>query len=511
MSDDLRQVRLDKLEKLKAQGVHPWPERFAKTHSLAQARGLAAGTTGVKLAGRVVANRPTGKLAFLNIRDMDAQIQVAMRINDVGAESFKRFVDHVDLGDFVGVEGKIEPTKTGEQTLWATTWTFLGKALRPIPSSYYGQQDLELNWRYRYLDLIANEAARKRFSLRTKVVKAIRRALEQEGFEEVETPILCTHPSGALAKPFASHHNSLDMEVFLRIAPETYLKRCIVAGYDKVYEFARCFRNEGMDPSHLQDFTMLEWYAAYWNYVDNMTFTEKMIKATLQEVTGGLTIERQHGQQASGSESRRRTIDFSKEWPRLRLRDLILEKSGIDIDQYPDAASLKAAIFAKKVELENPDAGRGSLIDQLYKRTARPHLIEPTFIVRHPKDLSPLARSSDDDCNTVDRFQLVVDTWEVVNAYSELVDPVDQRARLEDQAKQHAAGDEEAMVEDEDYLLAMEHGMPPISGFGMGIDRFVALLTDAPNLRDVVLFPLLRPIPAAGHAPPAKKDEPPKK
>lgn len=496
MSEDLRQVRLEKLQKLKAQGIHPWPERFPKTHSLAQARTLASGTEAVRLAGRVVAIRTKGKLSFINIRDFESQIQVAIQVNKVGEEAFKRFVDLVDLGDFVGVEGKIEPTKTGEQTLWAASWTFLGKALRDIPSAYYGQHDQELNWRERYRDLIANEKSRKVFSVRTKVVKAIRRQLEAEGFDEVETPVLCTHPSGALAKPFISHHNSLDMEVFLRIAPETYLKRCIVAGYDKVYEFARCFRNEGMDPSHLQDFTMLEWYAAYWNYVDNMTFTEKMIKATLLEVNGSLTIER-------GGKK----IDFSKEWPRLRLRDVILDKSGIDIDLYKDAASLKQAIFAKKVELENPDAGRGSLIDQLYKRTARPHLIEPTFIVRHPKDLSPLARSSDDDANTVDRFQLVVDTWEVVNAYSELVDPLDQRARLEDQAKQHAAGDEEAMVEDEDYLMAMEQGMPPISGFGMGIDRFVALLTDVPNLRDVVLFPLLRPLPANAAPVPPKKPE----
>jgi lysyl-tRNA synthetase class 2 len=482
VSDDLRQVRLEKLERLRAQGVHPWPERYAKTHSIAQARELPQLTEGVKIAGRVVANRPAGKLVFFEIRDIDAKIQIALNAKKAGEAEVKKFVDHVDLGDFVGVEGTIEKTRAGEQTLWATKWTFLGKALRPLPDKWHGQTNIELNWRYRYLDLIANEDSRARFRLRTRLVKAIRRSLEGEGFEEVETPVLITHPSGANARPFISHHNSLDMEVYLRIAPETYLKRCIVAGYDKVYEFARCFRNEGMDPSHLQDFTMLEWYAAYWNYQDNMDFTEKMVKAALQECLGTLKINR-------GG----KTIDFAGAWPRLRLRDLILEKSGIDIDQFPDAASLRAAIIARRVDLENPGAGRGSLIDQLYKRTARPHLINPCFVVRHPKDLSPLARSSDDDPKTVDRFQLVVDTWEVVNAYSELVDPIDQRARLEDQAKQHAAGDEEAMGEDEDYLLAMEHGMPPISGFGMGIDRFCALLSDAPNLRDVVLFPLMRP------------------
>lgn len=504
MSDDLRQIRLDKLAKLRAAGIHPYPERFPKTHSIAQARELPIGTD-VRVAGRVVANRPGGKLAFFNLQDIDAKIQAKLDIGGAGEQPYRQFVDFVDLGDFVGVEGKIDKTKTGEITVFATKWTFLGKALRPIPKAHFGQKDQELNWRYRYVDLIANEDSRKRFKLRVNLIKSLRRSLEGEGFEEVETPVLCDHPSGALAKPFKSFHNSLEMEVFLRIAPETYLKRCVVAGYDKVYEFARCFRNEGMDPSHLQDFTMLEWYASYWNYEDSMNFTEKFVKQALQDCVGSLEITRGD-----------RKIDFSGTWPRLRLRDVILEHSGIDIDQHTDAATLKAAIFAKKVELENPDAGRGSLIDQLYKKTARRKLVNPTFIVRHPTDLSPLARMSDDNPNTVDRFQLVVDTWEVVNAYSELVDPIDQRARLDSQAADHAKGDDEAMMQDEDYLLAMEHGMPPISGFGMGIDRFTALLTNAPNLRDVVLFPIMRPLsgppsipvedePPAAAAPPEKK------
>ncbi|HZU97863.1 MAG TPA: lysine--tRNA ligase [Planctomycetota bacterium] len=498
MSDDLRQIRLDKLAKLRKAGIHPYPERFPKTHSLAQARAAAIGTE-VKVAGRIVANRPAGKLAFFNIQDVDAGIQVKLDIAGAGQESFKRFVDFVDLGDFVGVEGKIDKTRTGEITVFATKWTFLGKALRPIPKAHFGQKDQELNWRYRYVDLIVNEDTRRRFKLRHDLVKSLRRSLEGEGFVEVETPVLNDHPSGALARPFFSHHNSLDMQVTLRIAPETYLKRCIVAGFDKVYEFARCFRNEGMDPSHLQDFTMLEWYASYWNYEDNMSFTEKMVKQAIKDCVGTLEVKRSD-----------KTINFDGPWPRLRLRDVILEHSGIDIDQHQDEKSLRAAIIAKKVELENPDAGRGSLIDQLYKKTARRKLINPTFIVRHPTDLSPLARMSDDDPKTVDRFQLVVDTWEVVNAYSELVDPIDQRQRLVDQAAQHAKGDEEAMMEDEDYLTAMEYGMPPISGFGMGIDRFTALLTDAPNLRDVVLFPLLRPL-TGGHGIVVEPAEPEKK
>jgi lysyl-tRNA synthetase class 2 len=505
VSDELRRVRLEKLDKLRKAGIHPYPERFAKTHSIAQARELPMGTEGVRVAGRVVLNRPAGKLAFFDIRDMDAKIQVMVDIGRTGEQAFRQFVDFIDLGDFVGVEGKLDKTKKGEITVFATKWTFLGKALRPIPKAHFAPKDLELNWRYRYLDLICNEETRRRFKLRMNLIKSLRRSLEGEGFEEVETPVLCDHPSGAIARPFTSHHNSLDMKVFLRIAPETYLKRCIVAGYDKVYEFARCFRNEGMDPSHLQDFTMLEWYASYWNYEDNMTFTEKMVKQALQDCLGKLEVTR-------GG----KTISFEGTWPRLRMRDVILEHSGIDIDQHKDAASLRSAIFAKKVELENPGAGRGSLIDQLYKKTARRKLVNPTFIIRHPTDLSPLARMSDDNPATVDRFQLVVDTWEVVNAYSELVDPIDQRARLDSQAADHAKGDEEAMMQDEDYLLAMEHGMPPISGFGMGIDRFTALLTDAPNLRDVVLFPLLRPLCGPAEIPmdeeePAKAPEPPKR
>ncbi len=505
MSDDLRRVRLEKLERLKTAGIHPYPERFAKTHSLAGARELPMGTEGVRVAGRVVANRASGKFSFFNIQDMDARIQVKVDIGETGEQAFRQFIEFVDLGDFVGVEGKLDKTKTGEITVFAKKWTFLGKALRPIPKAHFAPKDLELNWRYRYVDLICNEETRRRFRLRMNLIKSLRRSLEGVGFEEVETPVLCDHPSGALAKPFTSHHNSLDMQVFLRIAPETYLKRCIVAGYDKVYEFARCFRNEGMDPSHLQDFTMLEWYASYWNYEDNMNFTEKMVKQALHDCLGKLEVTR-------GG----KTISFDGTWPRLRLRDVILEHSGIDIDQHREAASLRSAIFAKKVELENPGAGRGSLIDQLYKKTARRQLVNPTFIIRHPTDLSPLARMSDDNPDTVDRFQLVVDTWEVVNAYSELVDPIDQRQRLDSQAAEHAKGDAEAMMQDEDYLLAMEHGMPPISGFGMGIDRFTALLTDVPNLRDVVLFPLLRPLTGPAQIPvdeeePTRAPEPPKR
>jgi len=271
--------------------------------------------------------------------------------------------------------------------------------------------------------------------------------------------------------------------VVLRIAPETYLKRLVVGGYNRVYEFARCFRNEGMDPSHLQDFTMLEFYCAYWNFQDNMDFTEGFLQEVVREVQGSLSFDYDG-----------RTLDFSGPWPRRSLRDLILEHSGVDINAHPDRASMLAAVDAAGVELERRDVERGNLIDQLFKKTTRPSLVQPIFVINHPTDLSPLARANDEDPRIVDRFQLLVNGWEVVNAYSELVDPLDQRRRLEEQSRQNAAGDDEAMVMDESYLMAMEYGMPPISGWGLGVDRFTALVTGAQNLRDTVLFPLMRPL-----------------
>ena len=483
----LRDVRIEKRHLLEKEGVPVHPDRFERTHTLRETMSLTDGTK-VRAAGRVGQLRKFGKLTFATLEDFDGHIQIALVRDqldpdpEVSRKKYELFSKGVDRWDFLGVDGEMYHTDKGELTIRVHDWTFLGKTLHPPPNKYQGVKDVETNWRKRYLDLVSNPETRERFRVRTKATQAIREYLNANGFVEVETPILNTQQSGALARPFYSHHNALDMEVVLRIAPETYLKRLIVGGYDRVYEFARCFRNEGLAASHLQEFTMLEFYAAYWNYEDNMTFTENLLRHAIRQSVGSLQIQRGD-----------HTIDFAQPWPRVRLRDVILEKSGIDIDVHKDAGSLKAAIFAKKVELENPDAGRGSLIDQLYKRTARPTLIQPTFIVGHPVDLSPLARRNDHNPDAVDRFQLVVDTWEVINAYSELVDPLDQRQRFVEQAALRTGGDEEAMPLDEDYLTAMEFGMPPISGWGMGIDRFVALLTEAPNLRDVVWFPLMKP------------------
>jgi lysyl-tRNA synthetase class 2 len=499
MFEDLREVRLQKMRALREAGIQPYAERFERKHSLAEAHALAADGEGerVVVAGRVMTVREFGKLTFFHLQDGSGRCQMALDRAALGREAFERFGRFVDMGDHVGVVGRTGRTKRGEPTVFADEWTFLSKALRPLPEKWHGLSDVEARQRDRVLDLVANPGTRDRFRLRTRFVKAMRQYLDDHGFEEVDTPVLQTKASGALARPFLTHHNALGMELVLRIAPETWLKQCVAGGLDRVYEVARCFRNEGMDPSHLQDFTMVEWYAAYWNYRDNMDFTEGLILHLLDEVVGARRVT------YAGRE-----IDFSPPWPRRELRDLVLEDSGIDYLEHADAASLRAAIKERGIQLERTDVdqlARGTLIDLLYKKVSRPKLVNPVFVTGHPIDLSPLARKNDDDPGRVDRYQLVVNGWEVVNAYSELIDPVDQRARFEAQAAARDAGDDEALEVDEDYLRAMEYGMPPMSGWGMGVDRFVALLTDQENLREVVLFPLVKPLDAQpGPAGPAE-------
>ncbi|MGE0190681.1 MAG: lysine--tRNA ligase [Planctomycetota bacterium] len=507
--EEQRAVRLAKLEALQAEGIVPFADRFARTHDLAGVRRAAEATEGtpaadaplLRSAGRVMTVRPFGRLVFFHLQDGSGRCQVALDEKDVGADVIARFSRFVDLGDHIGVEGRVGRTKKGEPTLFATSWTFLSKALRPLPEKWKGLGDLEARQRERYLDLVSNPDTRARFRLRTRFVRELRRYLDDHGFEEVDTPVLQTKASGALARPFHSHHNALDMAVVLRIAPETWLKQCVAGGLDRVYEIARCFRNEGMDPSHLQDFTLVEWYAAYWDYRDNMAFTESLILHLLDEVVGSRIIE--HGG---------RRIDFTTPWPVRPMRDLIRDDCGIDVEAHPTADGLRAAIRAAAIRLERDDldvVGRGTLIDLLYKKVSRPKLIDPVFVTEHPIDLSPLARRSDSAPLRTDRYQLVVNTWEVVNAYSELVDPIDQRQRFEAQASARAGGDDEALEVDEDYLKCMEHGMPPMSGWGMGLERFLALVTDQENLREVVLFPLMRPLAHdAGEAAPAASAEP---
>ncbi|MEK7145997.1 MAG: lysine--tRNA ligase, partial [Patescibacteria group bacterium] len=380
--------------------------------------------------------------------------------------------------------------KHGQLTVLVKKFTFLSKALRPLPEKWHGLQDQEAIYRQRYLDLLMNEGSFDRFVMRSRFTQTIRDFLNDHQFLEIETPVLAPKASGATARPFKTHHNALDLDVYLRIAPELYLKRAVVGGLERVYEFARCFRNEGMDPSHLQEFTMLEYYAAYWNYEDNMKFTEKLITHVLKTLWGTLKVP------IRSRDGKVQEVNFKAPWPRIEFGQLIKKDSGIDIYKFEnDAKGLRAAIRAKKIQIEDLDKlGYGNLCDALYKKVSRPKLVQPAFIIKHPASTKPLARRSDEDPRVCETFQLLVNGWEVLNAYSEIIDPEDQRARFMDQAAAKAHGDLDALEMDEDYVRAMEHGMPPMSGWGLGVDRMFALLTDQDNLKDVVLFPLMRPL-----------------
>jgi lysyl-tRNA synthetase class 2 len=484
MGNDEREIRLKKLEEIRAMGVPPYRDRFERNKTLLEAGSLAVGTENIRIAGRVMTVRKFGKLIFATLKDNTGKLQIALQAQGIEAELFSFFKKYVDIGDFVGAEGSIFKTKLGEITLDVRQFELLSKALRPLPEKWHGLQERELLYRRRYLDLVMNEGTLEKFEKRTRIIRAMRDFLDGHGFIEVETPVLQTKPSGAIATPFITHHNALDLDLYLRIAPETYLKRCIAGGFDRVYEFARCFRNEGIDPSHLQDFTLLEWYAAFWNYKDNMEFTRELIVDVVSAVNG--TTEVTFG---------KKKIDFGGDWETWSVRDLLLRDTGIDIFEAEDEEGLRKELDNRGIEIEDAEKmGFGPLVDALYKKVSRPNLDGPVFLVHHPTELSPLSRKNDDDGRITDRYQVVVNGWEIVNAYSELIDPIDQRRRFETQAELRRRGDPEAMTVDEDFLEAMEYGMPPISGLGFGVDRFVSLLLNEENLRDIVLFPLMRPL-----------------
>ena len=475
-------ARLQKAENIRARDGVVWKDKFDRTHTIVAARELADGTP-VRLAGRVTAQRWLGKLMFGRIYDIDGEIQFSMSREELGEENYKFFKSNVDLGDFVGLTGELYHTTAGELTVRVTGYEILAKALRPLPEKFHGLTDVETRYRQRYLDIISNEDTRRTMKMRFQMLRIIRDYLNNNGFVEVETPIMQTVASGAAARPFVTHHNALDADFYLRIAPELFLKQTIAAGFDRVYELGKNFRNEGMDAMHLQEFTMLEWYAAYWNYRDNMAFSWALVQKILMDLRGTLQIEYQ------GTK-----LDFSK-YEEIDYTARMNELLGVDILEFRDAPALKQQLVANGMfgadELE-PLKSVPAIVDYVFKRKVRDQIIHPAMVYNYPAYMIPLARRNDADGRRFVIFLLIVCGAELIKAYSELVDPIVQRAAFEEQMANKAAGDDEAFDLDEDFLRAMEHGMPPISGLGLGIDRFFSIIADAPTLRDVILFPIMK-------------------
>lgn len=480
--------RLQKADDLRARGLQPYAGSFGRTHTSAEGKAATDGEA-MKVAGRVVLFRDMGKLTFATLQDHTGRLQIAFKAEDLGADAYKDLLKLIDLGDIIGVEGVRFTTQKGEPTVEVKRWTMLSKALRQPPEKWHGVQDRETAYRQRYLDLTSNRETFERFTARSRFIRAMREFYWSKGFVELDLPVLVNAASGALATPFVTHHEALDMDMYLRIALETHQKEALVGGFDRTFSIGPVFRNEGIDPSHLQEFTMCEHYAAYWDYRDNMRFTQEMLQVLLPATFGTTkaTILDRDGKDVE--------VDFAGDWPVLTLAESIERACGIDIDACDSAGALRDAMKSKgiRLDVDVSKLGRGNLIDQLYKKVARPGLVQPTFITKHPIDLSPLARRNDENPHVTDRFQLVVGGWEIVNAYSELVDPVDQAKRFEDQAKANAGGDADAHRKDDDFVIALEYGCPPCSGWGMGIDRILTLLTRQSNLRDVVLFPMVKP------------------
>ncbi len=436
----------------------------------------------VSLGGRVVTLRPMGKAIFAHIQDITGKIQIYLRKDLIGEERFRIFTEFVDVGDIVGVKGRLFRTKTGELTVEVEDFSLLAKCLHPLPEKWHGIRDVEVRYRQRYLDLIANPESRRVFLLRSRIISELRRFLEENGFIEVETPILQPVASGANARPFVTYHNYLEMNLYLRIAPELYLKRLIVGGFPKVFEIGKNFRNEGVDRTHNPEFTMVEFYAAYWDYTDLMDFTERLVTHLLRKVLGTLKV------QYMGRE-----IDFTPPFRRVRYFDLLKEKTGKDKDFFlRDEEGLRS--LAKDLGIDGWDRlTHPRIIDKVFERVAEEDLFQPTFVLDFPKVLSPLAKTHREDPDLVERFELVVAGYEVANAYTELNDPLEQKERFLQQLKEKEMGDEEAMEMDEDFVKALEYGMPPTGGEGIGIDRLVMILANTDTIRDVILFPHLRP------------------
>jgi len=487
LSDQLK-VRREKLHNLRDKGLDPFGKRFERTHQTEEIivayenlekEELEAKEIEVTIAGRIMTKRGKGKAGFAHIQDLSGQIQIYVRKDAVGDEAYEIF-NTADLGDIVGVTGVVFKTKVGELSIKVTSFDLLTKSLRPLPDKFHGLKDIEQRYRQRYVDLIMSPDSKKTFIMRSKIIQAMRRYLDDQGYLEVETPTMHSIPGGASARPFITHHNALDMSLYMRIAIELHLKRLIVGGLEKVYEIGRVFRNEGISTRHNPEFTMIELYEAYADYQDIMTLTENVIAHIAKEVLGSTTV--QYGEYE---------VNLEPKWTRLHMVDAIKEYTGADF--WKEMSVEEARELAKEHNVEiNEHMQYGHIVNEFFEQKVEEKLIQPTFIYGHPVEISPLAKKNDDDSRFTDRFELFIVAREHANAFTELNDPIDQKERFEGQLKEREQGNDEAHMMDEDFIEALEYGMPPTGGLGIGIDRLVMLLTNSPSIRDVLLFPQMR-------------------
>lgn len=482
---DQREQRILKLAQLREMGIDPYPPRVQHTHTAAEAiAAFQAAKEGerayVQVAGRLMSSRVMGKSSFAHIADGSGRVQIYVRQDVVGEQTYELWRRYVDIGDFVAASGKMFATRTGEATVEVESLELISKSLRPLPEKWHGLKDVEVRYRQRYLDLIANDQVRRTFLIRSHMISAVRRFLDNRGFLEVETPVLQPIYGGAAARPFVTHHNALDRQLYLRIADELYLKRLIIGGLDRVYEIGHNFRNEGISTKHNPEFTVIEVYQAYADYQDIMRLVEELYATVAQEVLGSCVLTYQGA-----------SIDLTPPWRRITMRDAILQGCGIDIEAFPDFASLKQAMLARGIQLDK-ESSWGKLVEKLFEQFVEAALVQPTFIVDYPVEISPLAKKKPGAPHLVERFEFFIAGTESGNAFTELNDPLDQRERFAAQGRAAEAGDAEAHPMDEDFLIAMEHGMPPTGGLGIGIDRMVMLFTDQSSIREVILFPQLR-------------------
>lgn len=487
LNDQLK-VRREKMQTMRENGLDPFGKRFDRTHSInelikqyaeLEKEDLDSKNVEVTLAGRMMTKRGKGKAGFANIQDLTGQIQVYVRVDAIGEEAYEVF-NSSDLGDIIGVTGTLFKTKVGELSVKVQNYTFLTKALRPLPDKFHGLKDVEQRYRQRYLDLIVSQESRETFITRSKIIQSMRRYLDNNGYLEVETPMMHAIAGGATARPFITHHNALDMELYMRIAIELHLKRLIVGGLEKVYEIGRVFRNEGVSTRHNPEFTMIELYQAYADYQDIMSLTENLIAHIAQEVLGTTTVH--YGEYE---------VNLKPEWKRLHMVDAIKEYTGADFWKQMSLEEARAIAKEHKVEITEHML-YGHIVNEFFEQKVEEKLIQPTFIYGHPVEISPLAKKNEDDPRFTDRFELFIVAREHANAFTELNDPIDQRERFEAQLIEREQGNDEAHGMDEDFVEALEYGMPPTGGLGIGVDRLVMLLTNSPSIRDVLLFPLMR-------------------